>query len=132
MAGAILYEKNLIIHEGVTYDKWFQWKIDGVVRSLVGVTGTMQVRKKVNDLVVILNLPFVATPWVEDGTSGIYIEDAGVDDRYRIYINNEDATGICASHKDIQGTYNLFLLSQEGETILKQYGVADLIAAVIR
>jgi len=129
--GCTLYPYTMTIHEGTTYDKWFRWKITDVVVSLVGVTGIMQVRKKIADDVPILDLPYVADAWVADGASGIYIMDVGVDDRYRVYINNEDSTGICSSHKDIIGTYNLFLY-KDGEAILKQYGVANLIAAVAR
>lgn len=123
---------DLTIHEGATYDKWFRWKINDVIVSLLDVTGIMQVRKKVTDESPILDLPFIDIPWVADGASGIYIMDVGVDDRYRIYINNEDSMGICATHKDIIGTYNLFLYNVEGEAILKQYGIANLIAAVAR
>lgn len=127
-----LYQYDLTIHEGATYDKWFRWKINDVIVSLSGVTGIMQVRKKTTDDIPIIDLPFVDATWVADGTSGIYLMDVGVDDRYRIYINNEDSTGICSLHKDITGVYNLFLYNAEGEAILKQYGTANLIAAVAR
>lgn len=128
---SILYQYDISIYEGTTFDKDFQWKIDSVINSLLNVTGTMQVRKKLTDETPILDLPFVDEEWVPDGTSGIYILDIGVDDRYKVYINNEDSAGICASHKDIIGVYNLFLY-KDGEVILKQYGIANLIAAVIR
>ncbi len=132
MSGTVFNEYDITIHENATYDKFFQWKINDVIVSLEGVTGYMQVRKKITDDLPILDLPFVATPWIADGDSGIYMEDVGVDDRYRIYINNEDSDGICATHKDIIGTYNLFLENASGECILKQYGEASLIAAVAR
>jgi len=127
----VLYEYDITIHEGTTYDKWFRWKINDVIVSLLNVTGIMQVRKKITDDLPLIDLPFVTDAWVADGASGIYLMDVGVDDRYRVYINNEDSTGICASHKDITGAYNLFLY-KDGEAILKQYGVANLIAAVAR
>ena len=127
----VVAEFNITIHEGTTYDENFRWKVDDVLVSLLGITGTMQVRKKITDETPILDLPFVSDEWVADGASGIYLMDVGVDDRYRIYINNEDSAGICASHRDIIGTYNLFLF-KDGEVVLKQYGIANLLAAVKR
>ena len=132
MSATVICEYDITIHEGSTYDKVFQWLADDVIVSLSGVTGIMQVREDIIDETPILDLPFVPDAWAADGTSGIYMMDVGSDDRYRIYINNEDTAGICTLHDDIVGTYNLFLYNSDAECILKQYGVANLIAAVIR
>lgn len=132
MASCVLYNKDITIHEGATYDKWFRWLVDGVQVSLIGVTGNMQIRKKITDDLSLLDIPFVATSWVADGDTGIYLQDVGVDDRYRIYIKDNDSLGICTTHKNIIGTYNLFLYNSDNESILKQYGIANIIAAVAR
>jgi hypothetical protein len=128
----VLYNYDITIHEGATYDKWFRWLIEGVPVSLLGVTGVMQIRKKTTDIDPLLSIPFVTSAWVADGDTGIYLMDIGIDDRYRIYIKDSDSLGICVAHKDITGIYNLFLYSAEGESILKQYGVSNIIAAVAR
>ena len=132
MSATVFYEYNIIIHEGATYDKWFRWLVDDVLVSLEDVTGIMQVREFATDDVTIFNLVSEADPWAADGASGIYFMDIGSDDRYRIYINNEDTEGICPLHENISGVYNLFLYNVDGECILKQYGTASLIAAVAR
>jgi hypothetical protein len=132
MAACVFYNKDITIHEGATYDKWFRWLVNSVQVSLVGVTGNMQIRKRITDDTALLTIPFSMSPWVEDGDTGIYIQDVGVDDRYRIYIRDNDSVGICALHKNITGTYDLFLYNPFGESILKQYGVANIIAAVTR
>lgn len=132
MSGVIAYEYNIIIYEGGTFDKWFRWLVDGVPVSLTGFTGKMQVRQKITDSAPLLSLLPVQVAWQPDATSGIYMMDVGVDDRYRIYIKDEDTLGLCVNHKNINGTYNLFLYNPSGESVLKQYGSASIVAAVTR
>ena len=132
MSNCVLYPYDITIHEGTTFDRWFRWLVDNVVQSLNGFTGLMHVRTKATDELPVINLPFVADPWEADGKSGIYLMTIGSDDRYQIYINNADTSGICPSFKDIEGVYNLFLYNAEDECVLKQYGKATLIAAIAR
>jgi len=132
MSGVIAYEYNITIYEGGTFDKWFRWLVDGTPVSLTGFTGKMQVRQKITDSAPLLSLLPVQVAWQPDATSGIYMMDVGVDDRYRIYIKDEDTLGLCVNHKNINGTYNLFLYNPSGESVLKQYGSASIVAAVTR
>ena len=127
-----LYHYDITMQEGGTYDKWFKWSAGGVVVSLAGITAHMQIRKKIKDTDVLLNVPFVSTPWIADGTTGIYLMDVGTDDRYRIYIKDNDSLGLCSEHKNIIGVYDLFLYNSDEESILKQYGSITITAAVTR
>ena len=132
--GCIAVKIPLTIYEGGTFDRTFQWKSGDPAEAvdLTGFTARMAVRAKNTDAVPVLTVPFVSTPWAEDGATGVYLVDAGVDGKYRIYLKDSDTIGICATNKDIDGVYDLFLVSPAGESVLKQYGVARLIAAVTR
>jgi len=132
MSNTVFYQLDITIHEGTTYDKWFKWVVDDIPQDLGGVRGLMQVRSKITDENPLIDLPFVVDPWVADGTSGIYLTQVDGDDAWQIYISNNDTTGICEMHKDIPGVYNLFLYNADDECVLKQYGTANLIAAVAR
>jgi hypothetical protein len=132
MSNTVFYPYDITIHEGTTYDKWFKWSVDNVMQDLTGIVGLMQVRSKTTDELPLIDLPFIATPWEADGTSGIYLTDVGGDDAWQIYINNADTSGICETHKDIIGVYNLFLYNSDDECVLKQYGTANIVAAVAR
>lgn len=131
--GCVAAKINLTIYEGGTFDKTFQWKT-GTTPTAVDMTGygaRMAIREKLTDTTAILSLTEQAGPWAADGNSGIYF-DNGNEGYYRVYINDEDSTGICAAHTDIDGVYDLFLESPGGESVLKQYGAAKLKAAVSR
>jgi len=99
---------------------------------LTGYTARAAIRSSISASAVILELNSVAGPWSEDGPSGIYLDDDPTNGYYQWYINDNDSIGICATHVDIDGVYDLFLTTPSGETVLKQYGVAKLIAAVRR
>jgi len=129
----IPHNYDIEIHEGATFNKEFRWSITGGSRvSLAGVTGAMQVRKKLTDTDPLLDIPFVAEVWQPDGSTGIYVYGDGSDDHYTIYIKDDDSMGMCANHKTINGVYDLFLYNASGESILKQYGDATIYPAVTR
>jgi hypothetical protein len=134
----ILANINIVVVEGGTFDKTYQWKTGtpAVAVDLTGFTALMQIRKKVKSEDVLLEIPFKDTTWIADGETGIYLydgnyvpEDLG---KYRIYIKDNDTDGLCADHKDIIGAYDLFLYNAEGESVLKQYGTATIYASVTR
>ena len=126
----VSHNKDLVLHEGGTFDLEYRWSVDGVIQSLDGCTGLMQIRKKLADATPLLDLPFVSDAWAADGVSGIYIKDDGITPElqgwYRIYVNDADSMGLCDSHKQIEGVYTLFLYSSLGEAILKMYGVMTI------
>ena len=129
----ITHTYDIEIHEGATFHKEFRWSVTGGTRvPLAGVTGVMQVRKKLTDVAPLINVPFVADAWVADGDTGIYVYGDGSDDHYSIYIKDDDLIGVCAYHKTINGVYDLFLYNASGESILKQYGDAVIYPAVTR
>lgn len=125
---------DLVMEEGCTFDKWFRWKVGTSYVPIDDYTAVMHCRKKIKDAVPLLTLPTIAVPWAADGDSGIYILDDGVDadlvGKYQIYVNNEDLTGICLDHKDIdEGIYMLTLQTAAGEVVLKQHGSLIIHAA---
>lgn len=132
MAGAVSYEYNITIIEGGTYDKEFRWIVNDETVSLLNYSGLMQIRQKITDTSVLLELPFIEIPWVADGISGIYLVNVGIEDKYKIYINDEDTTGLCINHKSITCVYTLFLYNAFGESVLKQFGNANIIASGMR
>jgi hypothetical protein len=130
---------NIIVIEGGTFDKMYQWKTGdpSVPVDLTGFTAHMQIRAKLKDTSVLLDVPFVDEEWSPDGTTGIYIPGADEYDveevgKYRIYLRDNDTLGMCASNKDIIGVYDLFLYNASEEAILKMYGTATIKAAVTR
>jgi len=132
--GCVAVEIPITIYEGGTFDKTFQWR-SGEIPAPVDLTGfsaRMQIRAKLADASPILEVPFSVAEWTPDGVTGIYLPDGGLTGKYRIYLKDENTLGICAVHRDIAGVYDLFLVSPAGESILKQYGVAALVAAVTR
>ena len=131
--GCIAAKIPIIIYEGGTFDKSFIWKSGNPPEQvdLTGYTARMAVRVNNTDATPLISLTEKTEEWVPDGDSGIYISEGGTGE-YRIYINDEDTSGICAEHVDIDGVYDLFLETSEGESVLKLYGKAKLIAAVAR
>ena len=123
----------ITIVEGGTFDKTFQWKTGDPASAvdLTGYTANMQVRAKLKDTTSLLDVPFVDDDWVADVATGIYIP-VSVPGTYRIYLKDNDTLGMCASHKDIAGVYDLFLYNASEEAVLQQYGVATIKAAVTR
>jgi len=123
----------ITIVEGGTFDKSFQWKTGDplAVVDLTDYTARMQVRAKLRDTITLLDIETATEVWAADGNSGIYITE-GVNSMWQIYIKDDDTLGMCASHKDIAGVYDLFLYNPAGEAVLKQYGVATIVAVVTR
>lgn len=123
----------LVIYESGTFDQTFQWKTGDplVVVDLTGFTAKFTFRVKLTDIIVLLSGIQQTGPWSADGLSGIYFDEA-FSGKYRFYINDEDTLGLCAEHKDINGVYDLFLYSPAGESVLKQYGTAKIVAASTR
>jgi hypothetical protein len=126
----------ITIYEGGTFDKSFIWKTGSpsAAVDLTGYTANMMVRAKLADTTPLLSVPLGVIPWVADAATGIYIPTQTGDDigKYRIYLKDNETVGMCAAHKDIAGVYDLFLYSAAGEAVLKQYGVATIVAAVTR
>jgi hypothetical protein len=129
---------DITIVEGGTFNKTFQWKTGdpSVPVDLTGYTARMQVRAKLKDDVPLLDILSVSDIWVPDGDTGIYFandeydsEDTG---KWKAYIKDSDTEGLCASHKDITGVYDLFLYNSSEEAVLQLYGVATIIASVTR
>lgn len=131
-------EIDITIIEGGTFDKIYQWKTGdpAVAVDLTGFTGDMQVRAKVKSTTSLLSVPSSAIPWAADAVTGIYFADGSLDasdiGKYRIYIKDDDTSGLCAANKDIEGAYDLFLYNSSGEAVLKHYGIATIKAAVTR
>jgi hypothetical protein len=128
----------ITIVEGGTFNKIFQWKTGdpALPVDLTGYTAHMQVRAKIKDTTVLLDVDFIDEPWEADGDTGIYFFDDEYDPddtgKWRIYLKDDDTLGLCEAHKDITGVYDLFLYNPSGEAVLKQYGVATIVAAVTR
>lgn len=124
---------DLTIAECGTYSKKFTWQTGTPLEAvdITNYTGHMQVRAKLTSDVYLIDIPSRVAVWTPDGLTGIYFDDAS-EGTYRVYIKDEDTAGICATHKDIDGVYDLFLYSPEGEAVLQMYGVATLVAAVTR
>ena len=131
--GCVGAKVNILIYEGGTFDQMFQWKTGdpAVAVNLTGYTAALRVGDKMTDLTPLVSATKSINPWAADGPSGVYIDDP-THGYYRIYINDEDTTGICAAHKDIQGYYDVFLYSPAGEALLKMYGIATLKAELPR
>jgi len=129
---------DIMIVEGGTFDKTFQWKTGDppIAVDLSGYSAKMQVRAKLKDEEALLSIESSEDVWVPDAKSGIFFYDgiANPDDlgKWRIYITDEDSSGLCDAHKDIEGVYDCFLYNQEGEAVLQLYGKATLVAAVTR
>lgn len=127
----------LAIVEGGTYNKTFQWKTGNPASAvdLDGFTARMQIRSTLRSEDVLLDMPFIADPWVADGETGLYIYDQSVPEdigKYRIYIRDNDSLGLCTTHRDISAVYDLFLVSADNESVLQQYGTVTIYAAATR
>ncbi len=131
--GCTAVKINLVIYEGGTFDQEFQWKTGSTPTpvDLTNYTAKMMVRVLLNSANPVISLIEKTSTWTADAASGIYLDNA-INGKYRIYIKNEDSMGICETHTNIDGVYDLFLISASGESVLKQYGTAKLIAAVTR
>ena len=130
---------NITVIEGGTFDKTYQWKTGElpVPVDLLSFTAHMQIRAKLKDTVVLLDVPFIDEEWTADGDTGIYIPGSDEYDEdtlgmFRIYLRDNDTLGLCAAHKDIAGVYDLFLYNSSEEAVLKMYGSATIKAAVTR
>lgn len=128
----------ITIVEGGTFDKIFQWKTGDPVLpvDLKGYSAHMQIRAKLKDPVILLDVDYKEEEWTPDGDTGIYFyndeydtEDTG---KWKVYLRDNDTFGLCANHKDIAGVYDLFLYNYSKEAVLQLYGVATIIAAVTR
>jgi len=132
--GCVAAKIKLTFYEGGTFNKTFQWKTgtSATPVDLTGYSARMAIRSSISASAVVLELDNVAGPWSADGSSGIYLDDDPTNGYYQVYIKDNDSIVMCATHVDIDGVYDLFLTTPSGETVLKQYGPAKLIAAVRR
>ena len=131
----VVVDIPIAVYEGGTFSQSFIWKTGSPATpvDLTGYTGRMQIRAKLTDTAVILDVPNQTAAWAEDSATGIYINTNSPNTgEFRIYLKDEDTAGICALHKDIAGVYDLFLESPDGESVIKLYGVATLVAASTR
>ena len=125
---------DLTIYERGTFDVDIVWST-GTVASptpvdITGYSGVMKVKLKYSDVTPIFNLTTQSIAWVVDGPTGLYITSPSLG-KFKLYINNNDTIGICPSHKDLVGVYNVFLTSGSGETVYRQSGAANLIASCV-
>lgn len=123
-------EVPIIIYQGGTFDKSYSLKT-GVAPDLVDIvltdfTGSGAIKDKLKSEVPLLELPFQNSIWEADGPTGIYVNSL----EWRIYINNEDTSTLCADKKNIVGVYNVFLSNSVGEAVFKQFGEAVIVASV--
>lgn len=134
----IRVEIPLTIIEGGTLNKTFQWKTGDPLLpvDLTGFTAHMQIRAKLKEEVVLLDVPSSIEVWAADEDTGIYFYDGVTipDDegKWRIYLRDNDTMGLCVLHKNIIGVYDNFLYSAAGEAVLQQFGVATILASVTR
>jgi hypothetical protein len=131
--GCVAVKVPLVIYEGGTVNRIFQWKTGdpAVAVNLTGFTAKFTVRAKITDTVALLSLINKAGPWAADTDSGIYLDDAD-EGKYQLYVKDDDADSLCVAHADVIGVYDLFLYSAAGEALLKQYGKCTIYAAVTR
>ena len=132
---------DITIVEGGTFNKTFQWKTGdpALPVDLTGYSAHMQVRAKIKDTTVLLDVDHQLLAWTADGPTGIYFYNDEYDEydaedfgKWRIYLKDNDTQGLCANHKNIEGVYDLFLYNPSREAVLQQYGTANIIAAVTR
>lgn len=129
----IAVDVPITIYESGTFDQTFQWKTGdpAVEVDLTGFSAKMIVRAKITDAIALITIEESLGPWAADGDSAVYLDEAD-EGKYRVYINDTDTTGICALHKDLSASYDLILTSSAGEAVLKQYGIATIIASNVR
>lgn len=131
---------NIVVIEGGTFDKIFQWKVGNplVPVDLTGYTASMNIRLKTKSDEILLNVPNQNNFWRPDAPTGVYIFDNDEYDEYdengkwRIYLRDDDTKGLCTLHKEVAGVYDLFLTTPQSETVLKQYGTCTIKPAVTR
>lgn len=130
----------ITIREGGTFDKLFFW-YEGTDRTPVDLTGFSAigaVKASASDPAssILIALTLQTGDFVEDGQTGVYITaddgDAAQEPSIRVYINDEDTTGICPLGEDIDGVWDMFLINASGESVLKLYGPAKIEASVSR
>jgi hypothetical protein len=131
--GCVAANIDITIYEGGTFDQTYQWKTGdpAVAVDLTGYSARMSVKKKITDTGSLLNILYIPGTFTPDLATGIYITNPS-NGFYRVYIRDNDTLGLCVGFKDIIGVYDLFLMNSFGETVLKQYGTANIIAAVTR
>jgi hypothetical protein len=129
----VAVKTDIVIHERGTFNQVFEWLAgdDETPVDLTGYTAVFTVREKMEDAAALLSATEGSAPWEADGNTGVYFDD-GAEGKYRLYINDTDTQGLCATHKSIGGVYDLFLVSADGEVVLKQYGKCTIYAAVAR
>lgn len=129
--GCVAANVNITIYEGGTFDQTFIWKTGdpSAAVNLDGYRAEFKLALKVNDPAALLSCADGVSPWSADGDSGVYIDNPE-DGEFRLYLNDEDVSGICA--KDTEAVYDLFLYNASGESVLKMYGTASLKAAIAR
>jgi len=133
MSTCLAAKVALVILEGGTFDRDFQWKSGSpaVAVDLTGYNAAMDIRTELASDTPLISLALEAGPWAADANSGIYITDAA-EGMFKIYIKEEDTMGLCATHEDVTAVYDIFLTSSDGEAVFKMFGACKILAAVTR
>jgi hypothetical protein len=131
----VTHTVNLVIEAGGTLDKDFRWKYADVYSHIHGFTGTFIGKKKYTSEENLFSLVSINTPWVADGESGIYILDDNSDPnlfgKYKLYMKDDLTKTLCESRKTIIGVYDVFLLNDLGESVLRQTGTLTINVSAI-
>ncbi|MEW6505526.1 MAG: hypothetical protein AB1457_16330 [Chloroflexota bacterium] len=103
-----------------------------VAVDLTGFRARMAIKKKGTDPDVLISIDSTADIWAPDSKTAIFFGNDGGAWYYRVYIRDNETLGLCSGLKDIDGVYDLFLENPYGETVLRQYGAANIKAAIRR
>jgi len=119
--------------EGGTFSKGFIIQTGALLIpiNMLGYTADFAIRAKISDLVALISGSAITSPWTADGVTGIYF-DPDILGRFVLYINDEDTRSLCADHKEIKGSYDIFLYNPAGEAEYKIYGTCNILPAVTR
>ena len=130
MAGCLASKVPLVIYEFGTFDQSFQWQTGSPLSAvnLTNYTAVFSVKAKITDTTTLI-AGVNKLSWAADADTGVYLDLASTG-WYRLYIKDTDTSGICTGHVSIVGVYNIFLINPSGETVLKQYGPANIYAKV--
>ena len=132
--GCVACEVPITIYEGGTFDRKYVWKTGdpAVAVDLTGYRARMALKRKLSDPDPLITIDSTSEVWEPDHQTAIFFGAENGEWHYRIYIRDDDTLGLCSGLKDIDGVYDLFLENPYGETVLRQYGTANIKAAVRR
>jgi hypothetical protein len=128
--GLVAAVVNITIYENGTFNEDYIWESGDPPEAvdLTGFSAKFTVRAEPTGAVLISGTDETG-PWAPDADTGIYFDEEE-QGGFKLYINDADSSAICADHEDIEGVYDIFLYSADGEAVFKQYGKATLKFAV--